>query len=140
MTLQTEILALINKPTLATLATITEEGKPWTRYVVIFADDDLTIRCATFANARKVSHIRKNPEVHLTCGVTDLEAMLPYLQMQGKATFTTDKKERHAFWNNELSAYFKGPDDPNYGVIIIKPYRIELMEPGKFEPKVWEAL
>ncbi len=137
--MKTEILAMLKKPTLASLATINEDGKPWTRYVMIVADDNLTIRCATFVGARKISQIKKNPEVHLTCGITNLEEMGAYLQIQGTATFTTSKEERHAFWTDEFATYFKGPDDPNYGIIVIKPYRIELMEPGKFEPSVWQA-
>ena len=137
--LKSEILNIINKPTLANLATITEDGKPWTRYVMMIADDNLTIRCATFVGARKVAQIQKNPEVHLTCGVTNPEERGPYLQIQATATFTNAEKDRHEFWNDHLSMIFTGPDDPNYGILIIKPYRIEIMEPGKFEPKVLEV-
>ncbi len=139
MTLQTEILDILKKPMLASLATITEDGKPWTRYVMIMASDDMTIRCASFTQSRKVAQIQKNPEVHLTCGIENSEEMKPYLQIQGKARFTTSEKERHAFWNDKYLAYFKGPDDPNYGVMIIKPYCIELATPGNLEPKIWKA-
>ena len=38
-----------------------------------------------------------------------------------------------------MSDIFEGPDDPNYGVIIVKPYRIEYCTPGSFEPEVWAA-
>jgi general stress protein 26 len=38
-----------------------------------------------------------------------------------------------------LAAYFTGPDDPNYGVIIVAPYRIELATPGTHIPEVWTA-
>ena len=31
----------------------------------------------------------------------------------------------------------KGPDDPNYGVVIIHAYRIEFCQSGA-EPEVWE--
>ena len=34
--------------------------------------------------------------------------------------------------------FFDGPDDPKYGVIIIKPYRIEYCTPGSYEPEVLE--
>ena len=36
-------------------------------------------------------------------------------------------------------SYFSGPDDPNYFVVIVKPYRIELMQMTKMIPQVWEA-
>jgi general stress protein 26 len=91
----------------------------------------------------KSSPDQKNPEVHLTCGVTDLataqtSTAQTYLQIQGKAELSTDKTEREVFWNDYLKRYFKGPDDPNYGIIIVKPYRIKLYTMGNFKPEVWK--
>ena len=137
--LKQRIFEIIQKPQLASMATITKDGKPWVRYVMSVGNEDLKIRFASFVNARKVAQIQQNPEVHLTCGVTDLKVMNPYLQIQGKAKLTTDKVERETFWNDELKNIFKGPDDPNYGVIVVIPYCIELCTPGKFEPEIWEA-
>ncbi len=137
--LKDKIYKVLGKPQLAGLATVTEDGKPWVRYVMAMTAEDLTMRFATCANARKVAQIEKNPEVHLTCGVTDPFKPDPYLQIQGRARMTTDEGERHVFWNDMLSDIFDGPDDPNYGVIIVKPYRIEYCTPGSFEPEVWTA-
>ena len=137
--LKQRIIEIICKPQLTSMATITEDGKPWVRYVMSVGMEDLIIRFASFVNARKVAQIQRNPEVHLTCGVTDLKVMKPYLQIQGKARLTTDKVEREAFWNDELKNIFKGPNDPDYGVIVVTPYRIELWTPGKFESEIWEA-
>jgi len=86
-----------------------------------------------------VAQIAANPEVHLTLGVTDPGAMLPYLQIEGRARFSTEASDRHGFWSEMLAAYFTGPDDPNYGVIIVTPYRIELVTPGSHAPEVWTA-
>ena len=132
------IFTIIKEPYLASFATITEDGKPWVRYVTPHASEDLTIRFSTFIGSRKVAQIKKNPEVHLTCGVTDPATAQTYLQIQGKAELSTDKAEREAFWNDYLKRYFKGPDDPNYGIIIVKPYRIELYTMGNFKPEVWK--
>lgn len=136
--LEEKILQIIKQPNLANLATITPDGKPWTRYVMVIADDNMNIRCATFLSARKIEHIKTNSEVHLCCGVTDMQNWQNYLQIQGKATISTDAKEKEALWNPELAQIFSGPDDPNYGVIIIEPYRIEYYQMGKFEPEIWE--
>jgi general stress protein 26 len=125
-------------PQLASFATITEDGKPWVRYVMTRADEELTIRFATFVSSRKVSHIRANPEVHLTCGFSSLVKMQPYLQIQARAEVTTDKGERHAYWHDQLEAYFKGPDDPNLAIVIVRPYRIELMALGSMVPEMLE--
>ena len=124
---------------LSGLATSNEEGKPWVGYVMVVADDDLTIRCATFVSARKVEQIKANPEVHVTCGVTDPAKMAPYLQIQARATLSIDEAERHGFWSDMLAPTFEGPDDPHYSVLVMKPYRIELCEPGSMDPEVWTA-
>jgi general stress protein 26 len=136
---QKRISTIVQHPQLACLATITHEGKPWVRYVVCEGREDLTMRFATFSSSRKVTQIWKNPEVHLTCGVTSPADMKPYVQIQGRAEFLTDKAERHNFWKDSLNHYFQGPDDPNYGVVVIRPYRIELCTPGSIKPEVWVA-
>jgi general stress protein 26 len=131
------ILDILQQPQLACLATITSEGKPWVRYVFCLGREDMTIRFATFKDSRKVAQIRSNPEVHLTCGVATPAEMKPYLQIQGRAVFFTDTAERHGFWKESLKSYFSGPDDPNYGVVVITPYCIELCTPGSNEPEIW---
>jgi hypothetical protein len=40
------ILNIFKTPCLAGLATITKDGKPWVRYVMTEASDDLTFRCS----------------------------------------------------------------------------------------------
>jgi general stress protein 26 len=137
--LKERILAILRQPQLAGLATIAQDGKPWVRYVMTVASADMTIRCATFVSARKVKQIKKNAEVHLTCGVTDPRSMGPYLQVQGRATLNTSKEARHGFWSDMLKAIFSGPDDPNYAVLEIKPYYIEYTSPGVHEAEVWKA-
>jgi len=135
--LKDRILDVVKTPCLAGLATITNDGRPWVRYVIIEASDDLTFRCSSFVNARKIAQIVNNPEVHLTCGCNGPTDMGPYLQIQGSAEFTTDHEARHAFWSDRLSHVFHGPDDPNYGVIIVHANRIEFCNVG-LEPEFWQ--
>ena len=137
--LKAKIYDEIKVPQIMPIATITEDGNPWVRYVVGFAGENLSIRFVTSLQTRKVAHIKKNPEVHMTCGAKDLESTENYLQIAGRAEITTDKDEKHRLWNDNLKAYFSGPDDPNYCVVIIKPYRIELMGMTEMIPLVWEA-
>jgi len=134
-----KIYEILKKPQLSGLATITEDGKPWVRYVLALTSEDLTIHIATFAKSRKVSQIEKNPEVHLTCGITDPANMGPYLQIQGRATLDTSKEMRHSLWYDELNNIFQGPDDPHYGVIQVIPYRIEYCTLETPEPVVWTS-
>ncbi|OGP74209.1 MAG: hypothetical protein A2V86_13835 [Deltaproteobacteria bacterium RBG_16_49_23] len=137
--LKKKILAKINKPTLSALATLTEDGRPWVRYVTPVADENLTVWMATFINSRKVAQIRKNPEVHLTVGVTDFESGESYLQIQGRAEILTDKETKRAVWFDQLKNIYSGPDDPNYAVCKITPYRIEFQKMAPVPPEVWEA-
>ncbi len=133
------ILDITRPAHLASLATISEDGKPWVRYVIPRASDDLTLRIATRVNSRKVGHIKRVPEVHLTCGVMDPRNVDTYLQIQGRAEFTTDPTERESFWDPHLENVFDGPNDPEYALILITPYRIEVWSEQCLEPEVWEA-
>jgi len=137
-TLKERILAKVKGPTLFALATIREDGKPWVRYVTPFVDKDLTFWMATYIQSRKVAQIRKNPEVHLTTGVTAIEKAESYLQIQGRAEILTDEKTKKAAWNDELKKIFSGPDDPDYCVCKITAYRIEFQKLGPVPPEVWE--
>jgi general stress protein 26 len=137
--LKAKILATMDKPTLASFATLTENGKPWVRYVTPWADGDLVIRFATFPASRKVAQVKNNPEVHVTLGASDPSNPTPYIQVQGKAQVKDDEASRKAVWFDGLQNYFQGPDDPNMVVMEITPYRIEYMNVGVMEPEVWEA-
>ncbi|MEW5805093.1 MAG: pyridoxamine 5'-phosphate oxidase family protein [bacterium] len=136
--LKKKILAKAQGPVLAALATITEDGKPWVRYITPWLDKDLTIWDATFLNSRKVRQIRKNPEVHLTLGVSDATKAESYLQIQGRAEVLTDKTSKKKAWIDMYKVAFSGPDDPNYAVLKITPYRIEYQGMGMVPPEIWE--
>jgi general stress protein 26 len=135
--LRDRIYRILEKPVLAALATVTADHKPWVRYVMVQASEDMVIRCATFVAARKVRQIADNPEVHLTCGVTNPTEVTPYLQVQGRAELNISRDTRHAFWSDILLSIFAGADDPDYGVIEITPYYIEYCTSGSFEPEIW---
>ena len=124
---------------LTNVASITEDGKPWVRYVMAKADSNLVFRFCTHLESRKVGQIRKNPAVHVSLGVTSLETARNWLQVQGTAEVSTDQKERDAFWFDDLNNYFSGPDDPSYCLVIIRPSRIELGTMGSMEPEIWES-
>lgn len=134
-----QVIQMLQTPQLTNLATITLDGKPWTRYVMITSDDQFRIRSAVRIGTRKVEQIEANPEVHLTFGINDPADMnRPYVQIQGRARFTTDPGEKRAGWFDMLAYVFSGPDDPAYSVMIVEPYRVEFNAPGARTPEVWE--
>ena len=136
--LKTRIVEALSRPQLMSLATIAAEGKPWVRYVMGAAGPDLSICIATALDSRKVGQIRRNPEVHLTCGVADLQTAAFYLQIAGRALVSTDAALRHELWNDGLLQYFQGPDDPNFSIVVVKPYRIEWQSMSSVTPEIWE--
>jgi general stress protein 26 len=138
--LKAKILAVFAPAAISALATLTEQGRPWVRYVVVTADTDLTLGLATDLRSRKVAQLRANPEVHLTAGAAGLDQMgRPYVQVEGRARVISDPAVKRARWHEELKAYFSGPDDPNYAVVAIQPRRIEYWTFDAMQPQVWEA-
>jgi general stress protein 26 len=136
--LKQNILDVAKDLQLINFATITEDGKPWVRYVVGKADSDLVFRFCTRLQTKKVAQIRKTPNVHISLGAQNLETAKHWLQVEGVAEVSTDKTERHSFWFDELKNYFSGPDDPNYCVVIVRPLRIEFGTMGNMTPEVWQ--
>ena len=137
--LKQRIFDLAKEPQLLNLATITEDGKPWVRYVVGNADAELSIRFCTALDSDKIRHMRRNPNVHVSMGAKDIMTAKNWLQVEGVAEISTAKAEREAFWYDGLKAYFQGPDDPNYCVVIVKPSRIELASMESMTAEIWQA-
>ena len=137
--LKDKIFEKMKEHTLASFATVTEDGKPWTRYVVVKADEQLNIWFATFVNSRKTLQVANNPEVHLTLGVSDPQTAVSWLQVQGRAELLADAETKNAVWFDHLSSIFNGPDDPNYVVCKVKPYRIEYFMMNMPTPEIWQG-
>ena len=137
--LKEKILEKVKEHTLASFATVTEDGKPWTRYVVVKADEEMNIWFATFLNSRKTLQIVKNPEVHLNLGVNDPQTAVSWLQIQGRAELFEDAETKKTVWYDMLSSIFSGPDDPNYVACKVKPYRIEYYMMNMPKPEIWEG-
>ncbi len=123
--LKKKILELMRNNQFAVMATINEEGKPWARHMACKTDENMCIRTSTFKGSRKVAQIKANPEVHFTMGNNNSEHMGAYVQVQGRAEVSDDPEVKKSFWSESLKYYFNGPDDPDYVVIIVKPYLIE---------------
>jgi len=136
--LKKRVMELLEKHPMISLATITADGKPWVRFVMGRVRDDLTIRIATSTRSRKVAQIRTNPEVHITGGIASLEDAEAYVQIAALAEVSTDPELKREFWSESLEAYFSGPDDEGYAVIVASPYKIEVMGMKSLTPEIWE--
>ncbi len=136
--LKQRIFDLAKELQMINFATITENGKPWVRYVMGKADEELVFRFSTNLATRKIAQIRKDPNVHICVGTSDLETARNWMQVDGTAEISTEKAERHSFWFDEMKNYYTGPDDPNYCIVIVRPSRIEFATMGIPAPEVWE--
>ena len=130
-----------SEPFLCFLATLSEDGRPWVRTMRGAIDENLVIRCPTFAGTKKIAHIHVNPEVHVTCG--DMEPSNPgsYFQIEARAEIKQDAADREAAWSDHLAKWFSDLEDPAYAVVRITPYRITALPIGGGPAaEVWEAI
>lgn len=123
---------------LTSLATVSEEGAPWVRYLMGTIDDDMVIRFATSLRSKKVAHVRANPSVHLTCGNIDPSVDAPYFQIEGKAEISTDPDEKKAIWHDDLAYYFQTVENPEWCVLKIHPHRITVCSITSMDTEVWQ--
>ena len=86
-----------------------------------------------------MQQIADNPEVHLVLGVSDPDTAKSWLQVEGRAEILVDADAKNAVWYDFLNSIFSGPDDPNYAVCKVKPYRIEFYLMNMTKPEIWEA-
>ena len=126
MTVADRVLATLRREGdfLCALATVGIDGLPHVRYMKGVIDDQLTIRCPTFASTQKVRHIQSCSDVSLTCGDTDSSSPGSYFQIAARAHISHDLADRTIAWTPRLGKWFSGAEDPNYAVVRIEPIRI----------------
>lgn len=127
-------------PFLCSLATVGPDGAPRVRFVRAKLDPEVILRIPTFAETQKVTNVRADPRVHITCGDTDAERPGTYFQIGGTAEIATDAAEREAAWTPRLAKWFSGSADANYTVVKVTPTEITALPIGRAgEPSVWRA-
>ncbi|MFC1576728.1 pyridoxamine 5'-phosphate oxidase family protein [Candidatus Omnitrophota bacterium] len=134
--LKDRIFKVIKDYPIGSMATI-KEDRPWVRYMVMQPQQDLTLYTTSFTASRKIAQIRKNNNVHVTFGADPKNWALPYVNVDGAAEVLTDPESKKKCWNEMLSKYFKGPEDPGYIVIKVRPRAVEYWGPGAREPEVY---
>jgi general stress protein 26 len=135
--LEEKIWKILDRPQTAALATISESGAPWVRYVTIRAAGDFTLNFCTARSTRKAREIAANPAVHLTCGSLQPPDGSAFLQIAGRAEIHSDAAIRLKYWQEGWRRYFKGADDPDYIMVFVHPSRIEYNAPGSAAPEIW---
>ena len=73
----------------------------------------------TNASSKKIKHIKDNPKVAAYyCHPKEYRGMM----LGGKIEIITDKKIKHAIWQDGWETYYpEGRDDPDFTVLRLKP-------------------
>ena len=134
--LKTEILNILKENKTGTLATV-KNNKPHTRYMT-FYNKELTLYTPTGKDTYKVEEIDQNPNVHILIGYTGEGIGDTFLEIEGTAKIDDSQETKDQLWNEEISKWFDGPNDPNYIVLKIIPSTIRYMNKGEETPQVLE--
>lgn len=119
-----EVINIIDSDHVGVLSTM-QGNKPHARYMMFF-HDELQLYTATNKQTHKVEEIEKNPNVHVLLGFDQKGDK--YIELQGKASIVDDQKLKEKYWNDQLTPWLNGPDDPEYCLLKINPDHIELID------------
>ena len=136
--LKKKIHEVIKGVSMGCFATI-KDGKPWVRYVMVSGDENLDIYFTAMKQSRKIRQIQADPHCHVLVGGDAKDFTKSLVQVAGRAEILEDLETKKKFWQEYHKTMFKGPDDPNFVVIRVKPGQIELWGGGKMEPEVYDV-
>lgn len=134
--LQSKIVELFDNHKVGTLATI-QDNKPYSRFMMFF-HEDLTLYTATNKETHKVDDLSQNPNVHILLGVHDAGFSGAYCEIEATATIEDSKDKKEKYWNDKLSKWLGGPDDPNYVLLQLKPQKIRYFADSGSKAEVLE--
>ncbi|WP_084244034.1 pyridoxamine 5'-phosphate oxidase family protein [Planomicrobium okeanokoites] len=126
-------LKILDENYVGVLATI-NENKPHSRYMTFF-NEEFTLYTATSKKTQKVDELEKNPHAHVLLGYEGDGVGDTFLEIEGEMSEHDDRQLLEELWNEHLSGWFSGPDDPNLLFIAIKPTRMRLMNKKGQEPQ-----
>lgn len=131
--LKNAALKIMENSYVGVLATITED-KPHSRYMTFF-NKDFTLYTATSKKTQKVDELEKNPHAHVLLGYEGEGVGDTFLEIEGEMSEHDDRSLIEELWNEHLTGWFSGPDDPNLVFIAVKPTRMRLMNKKGEEPQ-----
>jgi general stress protein 26 len=119
-----EVINIIDKDHVGVLSTL-QGNKPHARYMMFF-HDELQLYTATNKKTHKVDEIQDNPNVHVLLGFDHKGDK--YIELQGKASVINDQQLKEKYWNEQLTPWLDGPNDPEYCLLKIEPEHIEMID------------
>lgn len=124
---------ILNASNVGVLATINED-KPHSRYMTFF-NKDFDLYTATSKQTQKVDELEENPHAHILLGFDGEGFGDSYLEIEGTMAEHDDPNLLEKYWNDHLSSWFSGPEDPDLVILHIKPTRMRLMNKKGEEPQ-----
>ena len=103
-----------------------------------FYNEDFTLYTPTSKVSHKVEDIEANPYTHILIGYEGEGFGDAFLEIEGKVSESTDVGMKEKIWNDHMKNWFKGPDDPNMVLLIVKPSSIRLMNKSGKPPETIE--
>ena len=134
MELEDKIIKVIGGVHVAAVATVAE-GEPAVRFMSLEGYNGPMLVGATRKGSRKISQIRRNPNVALSIW-SGKEYTYPYVVVRATASIHEDMATKNKYWDHMKEANFKTPDNPEYVVLMFTPQRIEYYDMKGME--VWE--
>lgn len=135
--LKEKVLNVLKDSKFGTLATV-KNNKPHSRYMT-FYHEGLTLYTPTDKDTHKTEEIDDNPNVHILLGYNGDGLGDAYVEIEGTAEIRDDSGLKQEIWSDSMERWFKGPDDPDYIVLEIKPTLFRLMNSGSESPQVLEV-
>ena len=125
-------LGILDNSKVGVLATV-KESKPHARYMTFF-HDGFTLYTATNRKTQKVEELEANPHAHILLGYEGEGVGDAYLEIEGSMAAHDNPEIIEKVWNEHLSGWFSGPDDPNLMILRIHPDRVRLMNKKGQDP------
>jgi len=128
------------------MTTVDRRGRPRNRLVHPVWEEPVGW-LATFRHSFKEKHLAEHPWISLAYW----DAHQEQVYVDSRATWVDDASEKARVWDlyskrpegYPLSSFWKGVDDPNYGLLRLDPWRVELWSlEGLFSrtpPQVWRS-
>ncbi|RLJ90976.1 pyridoxamine 5'-phosphate oxidase family protein [Planococcus citreus] len=134
--LKQQALKILEDSMIGTLATI-KDNKPHSRYMTFF-NDEFTLYTATSKQTQKVDELEKNPNAHILLGYEGEGVGDSFLEIEGQMSLRDDRELIDKVWNEHLTGWFDGPEDPNLIILAIMPTRVRLMNRKGKDPQTIE--
>ncbi|MFD0825987.1 pyridoxamine 5'-phosphate oxidase family protein [Neobacillus sp. M.A.Huq-85] len=120
-----KVLKVITEHRTGVLSSV-ENNKPHSRYMT-FYNDNLTLYTPTKRDTEKIEEIVKNPSVSVLLGYEKQGQNDSYVEISGTSILNDSPKVKQQYWNDSFEQWFKGPEDPNYVFLEIKPETIRIL-------------